>query len=99
MTKQDSKLCQELPPKLRAHEAALVEFQRQCHQLCQTLLQALALALELPSCTFTDQHKLHDENTSILRLLRYPVPQQQAQQNPRAGAHSDCELSSGFKRA
>ncbi|BGP16940.1 hypothetical protein JCM10213_007386 [Rhodosporidiobolus nylandii] len=82
---------QPLPNLLQEHAAALAAFQAGCFALCQRLLEAFAVALDLDPSFFTSQH-VHtaDESVSILRFLHYPAVGAGAQVDPnRAGSHSD----------
>lgn len=88
--KQDGHIEQELPSRLAAQAETIAAFQRACHGLVLKLMEALAIALELPQDTLKNQNQHHDQNTSILRLLRYPATSGSPNTQARAGAHSDC---------
>ncbi|GAA6003010.1 hypothetical protein JCM10207_001943 [Rhodosporidiobolus poonsookiae] len=81
---------QPLPNLLQQHADALANFQQSCFDLCQRLLEAFALALDLEPTFFTSQHTHGDKSVSILRFLHYPEVPGGAKVEPnRAGAHSD----------
>ncbi|BAY27982.1 2OG-Fe(II) oxygenase [Calothrix sp. NIES-2100] len=64
-----------------------IEFYDACTQLANTVLQALALALELPEDFFTSRH---NQQNHTLRLLHYPPLQTTPKSGQvRAGEHSD----------
>ncbi len=75
-----------LPSSFRA---VLAEFYQSCiQQIAMPLLQAAALALDLPERFFVERH----QNNFFLRLLYYPtlLPQAGSPPDPlRAGAHTD----------
>ncbi|GAA5900159.1 hypothetical protein JCM8208_002034 [Rhodotorula glutinis] len=81
---------QPLPNLLQQHAAELAAFQHACFSICQRLLQAFAVALDLPVDFFTSQHHAGAESRSILRFLHYPSIPAGATVDPnRAGAHTD----------
>ncbi|GAA6048425.1 hypothetical protein JCM3770_003752 [Rhodotorula araucariae] len=81
---------QPLPNLLQQHAAELAAFQHGCFSICQRLLQAFAVALELPEDYFTSQHHEGPDSRSILRFLHYPAIPAGTQVDPnRAGQHSD----------
>ncbi|MBN3961185.1 2-oxoglutarate and iron-dependent oxygenase domain-containing protein [Nostoc sp. NMS8] len=68
-------------------DASIVTFYDSCTELANTILQAYALALELPENYFTIRH---NQQNHTLRLLHYPplqIPPKRGQ--VRAGEHSD----------
>lgn len=65
----------------------ILNFREACTQLANQVLQALALALELPENFFVDNHC---DRNHTLRLLHYPPLKQKPQPGQiRAGEHSD----------
>ncbi|GAA5934723.1 isopenicillin N synthase family dioxygenase [Sporobolomyces koalae] len=92
---------QPLPTLLEQHADELVNFQRACFAICQRLLEAIAVSLELEPSFFTSQHHEGSDSASILRLLHYVAIPPGAQVDPnRAGAHSDYgSLTLLFQRA
>jgi isopenicillin N synthase-like dioxygenase len=82
-----------MPPRrfltnLPGFQAALEDYYREMEKLSNILLQVFALALKLPTRHWFDDKM--DHHMSALRLLNYsPMPQPQAQQSVRAGAHTD----------
>ncbi|KAK8232018.1 oxidoreductase [Phyllosticta capitalensis] len=91
----NGKASQPLPAPFRSHEAQLGRFFDQCHALCNSILQLLAAALEIPSDEGGESWfaERHDRNKgpsgSILRLLYYPALPPIETTDIRAGAHSD----------
>ncbi|KAK4051331.1 hypothetical protein OIV83_002815 [Microbotryomycetes sp. JL201] len=79
-----------LPSTFAENVAQLCQFQLDCFNFCQRLLEAFAIILDLETSFFTRAH-VHDENdVSILRFLHYPEVPAGKQVDPnRAGAHSD----------
>ncbi|MDZ8068184.1 MAG: 2-oxoglutarate and iron-dependent oxygenase domain-containing protein [Nostoc sp. DedQUE08] len=68
-------------------DASLVTFYAGCTELANTILQAYALALELPEDFFTIRH---NQQNHTLRLLHYPPLQTPPKPGQvRAGEHSD----------
>ncbi|MEH1946565.1 MAG: 2OG-Fe(II) oxygenase family protein [Nostoc sp.] len=68
-------------------DASLVSFYDRCTEFANTILQAYALALELPEDFFTIRH---NQQNHTLRLLHYPPLQTPAKPGQvRAGEHSD----------
>jgi isopenicillin N synthase-like dioxygenase len=90
-----------LPSLLQRHVDKLQAFQHACFALCQRLLEAIALSLDLDSAFFTSQHHEGVDSASILRLLHYVAIPPGARVDPnRAGAHSDYgSLTLLFQRA
>lgn len=76
-------------------------FQHSCFEICQRLLEAIALSLDLDANFFTSQHHEGTDSASILRLLHYVAIPPGARVDPnRAGAHSDYgSLTLLFQRA
>ncbi|ORY87409.1 hypothetical protein BCR35DRAFT_289460 [Leucosporidium creatinivorum] len=79
-----------LPARMAKHTEALCQFQHDCFDFCQRLLEAFAIILDLDRNFFKANH-VHDESdVSILRFLHYPEVPPGVQVSPnRAGAHSD----------
>lgn len=70
-----------------AQNSFIVNFREACTELANQVLQALALALELPENFFVDNHR---DRNHTLRLLHYPPLEQKPQSGQiRAGEHSD----------
>ncbi|MCP6762975.1 MAG: isopenicillin N synthase family oxygenase [Fischerella sp. CENA71] len=70
-----------------AKDSCIFTFYQACTQLANTILQALALGLQLPEDFFTTRHT---EQNHTLRLLHYPPVQHLSQPGQiRAGEHSD----------
>lgn len=70
-----------------ANNPVIIDFYHSCTELANTILQAFALALELPEDFFTSRHN-HKNHT--LRLLHYPPLQTSPKPGQmRAGEHSD----------
>jgi isopenicillin N synthase-like dioxygenase len=68
-------------------EPLIIAFYQACTELANTVLEALALALELPVAFFTIRHNQHHHT---LRLLHYPPLQTLPKAGQvRAGEHSD----------
>ncbi|MEH1969810.1 isopenicillin N synthase family dioxygenase [Nostoc sp.] len=68
-------------------DASIVAFYDNCTKLANTILQAYALALELPEDFFTTRH---NQQNHTLRLLHYPPLQTPPKSGQvRAGEHSD----------
>ena len=68
-------------------DASIVTFYDSCTELANTILQAYALALELPEDYLTTEH---DRQNHTLRLLHYPPLQTPPKPGQvRAGEHSD----------
>ncbi|MEH2105947.1 isopenicillin N synthase family dioxygenase [Nostoc sp.] len=68
-------------------DASIVTFYDICTELANTILQAYALALELPENYFTTRH---NQQNHTLRLLHYPPLQTPPKpRQVRAGEHSD----------
>jgi isopenicillin N synthase-like dioxygenase len=65
----------------------ILEFYQTCTKAANSILQAFAIALELPEDFFTIRH---NEQNHTLRLLHYPPLQSSPKQGQiRAGEHSD----------
>src|SRR5690606_36262248 len=87
---------QPLPPALSSDLPFIRSFASQCDALCQRILRAFAIGLEVedtPSLPgesfFTDKHdRSKGASGTILRLLHYP-PGESSPGVVRAGAHSD----------
>ncbi len=70
-----------------AKNSVILAFYHACTELANTVLQALALALELPEDFFTTRH---NQQNHTLRLLHYPPLQTFPKPGQvRAGEHSD----------
>ena len=70
-----------------AKSPVILAFYHACTELANTVLQAFALALELPIDFFTSRH---NQQNHTLRLLHYPPLQTSPKPGQvRAGAHSD----------
>ena len=70
-----------------AHDTRILNFYQACTQLANQVLQALALALELPESFFVYNHS---DRKHTLRLLHYPpLKQKPLLGQIRAGEHSD----------
>ena len=68
-------------------DASIATFYDSCTELANTILQAFALALELPENYFTTRH---NQQNHTLRLLHYPPLQTPPKPGQvRAGEHSD----------
>ncbi|MEH1971940.1 MAG: 2-oxoglutarate and iron-dependent oxygenase domain-containing protein [Nostoc sp.] len=68
-------------------DASIATFYDSCTELANTILQAFALALELPENYFTTRH---NQQNHTLRLLHYPPLQTPPKpEQVRAGEHSD----------
>ncbi|GAA5910475.1 isopenicillin N synthase family dioxygenase [Sporobolomyces salmoneus] len=90
-----------LPSLLHQHVEKLQQFQHACFSICQRLLEAIAISLDLEPTFFTNRHHEGTDSASILRLLHYIEisPGQKVDPN-RAGAHSDYgSLTLLFQRA
>ncbi|GAA5833785.1 hypothetical protein JCM5353_003315 [Sporobolomyces roseus] len=92
---------QPLPNLLNQRISQLADFQHACFNICQRLLEAIAVALDLEPSFFTSQHHEGSDSTSILRFLHYVTIPPGSQVDPnRAGAHSDYgSLTLLFQRA
>lgn len=90
-----------LPSLLQAHVDKLQHFQHACFSICQRLLEAIAISLDLEPTFFTSRHHEGVDSASILRLLHYVnIPAGQQVDPNRAGAHSDYgSLTLLFQRA
>jgi len=76
-----------LSPQLPINEPAINVFYQACTELANNILQAFALALELPKDFFIIRH---NQQNHTLRLLHYPALQTHPQPGQvRAGEHSD----------
>ncbi|PTB42313.1 uncharacterized protein TrAFT101_008597 [Trichoderma asperellum] len=86
----DGKAQQPLPPTIASDEPEINAFADSCHKLCKKLLHLLGIGLGVGDF-FSSAHGTNGESASILRLLRYPPPDQTAPSSDdiRAGAHSD----------
>ncbi|CAG8497849.1 7879_t:CDS:2 [Paraglomus occultum] len=85
---------QELPATLAQHKDFLAKFSRICHNLCLKILEAFAIALEIPETEggkgwFTERHLYELESGDILRVLHYPAVKSIDHDDMRAGSHSD----------
>ncbi|GAA5871292.1 hypothetical protein JCM16303_000707 [Sporobolomyces ruberrimus] len=79
-----------LPSMLQGHIEKLESFQRSCFAICQRLLEAIAISLDLEPTFFTSRHHEGTDSASILRLLHYVTIPPGSKVDPnRAGAHSD----------
>ncbi|UKZ70547.1 uncharacterized protein TrAtP1_011527 [Trichoderma atroviride] len=86
----DGKAQQPLPPTIASDEPQIHAFADSCHKLCKKLLHLLGIGLGVGDF-FSSAHGTNGESASILRLLRYPPPEQTSRSSDdiRAGAHSD----------
>jgi isopenicillin N synthase-like dioxygenase len=74
-------------PILLTNNPVISTFYNACTELANTVLQAFALALELPEYFFTTRH---NQKNHTLRLLHYPPLQTSPKPGQvRAGEHSD----------
>jgi isopenicillin N synthase-like dioxygenase len=70
-----------------AQNSSILAFYQVCTELANKVLQAFALALQLPEDFFANNH---NQQNHTLRLLHYPPIQQPPQiEQVRAGEHSD----------
>ena len=67
----------------------LTRFHRDCYTLVMQLLTYLAQSFEIDVDYFTSRHQWELPSGDTLRLLHYPVVQNQSEESIRAGAHSD----------
>lgn len=82
---------QPLPDLIQQNVEKVVAFQDACHDLCQRILEAFAIALEIDKDWFTSRHDAAKGPIgSVFRLLYYPkATETQDEVDIRAGAHSD----------
>lgn len=83
---------QPLPDLIQQNVEKVILFQEACHALCQRILHAFAIALEISPDWFTSRHDATKGPIgSIFRLLYYPkaTETQDDGDDIRAGAHSD----------
>ncbi|KAK3650692.1 hypothetical protein LTR56_006097 [Elasticomyces elasticus] len=87
----DGNLQQPMPKPLKAHAQTILEFQNRCLELCQTILELFAVALDLEKDWFTARHSQPGKRSgTVFRLLYYPkVETYEDGVDIRAGAHSD----------
>jgi isopenicillin N synthase-like dioxygenase len=79
--------CPSLSPISPVQDSCILAFYDTCTELANTVLQAFALALELPEDFFTTRH---NQRNHTLRLLHYPSLQTLPKLGQvRAGEHSD----------
>ncbi|WP_026731186.1 isopenicillin N synthase family dioxygenase [Fischerella sp. PCC 9605] len=95
VSKQDTKTFSASPrlpvtasfPPSPAKNPSILAFYQACTEVADRILQAFALALQLPEDFFTTRH---NQRLHTLRLLHYPSVQQPPQPGQvRAGEHSD----------
>jgi len=80
-------ICPPVSPIFPAQNAYILAFYDTCTELANTVLQAFALALELPEDFFTTRH---NQRNHTLRSLHYPPLQTLPKPGQvRAGEHSD----------
>ncbi|MEJ6484807.1 2-oxoglutarate and iron-dependent oxygenase domain-containing protein [Nostoc punctiforme UO1] len=85
--KNDIKINNFSSPILLTNNPVISTFYNACTELANTVLQAFALALELPEYFFTTRH---NQKNHTLRLLHYPPLQTSPKPGQvRAGEHSD----------
>ncbi|GAA5796534.1 hypothetical protein EDC94DRAFT_544188 [Helicostylum pulchrum] len=83
-----------LPELFQENVKFLTQFSEDCHATAMQVLEAFALALEIPEekggrSFFVDKHK-YEGSAEILRFLKYPRGGEASYKEPvRAGAHSD----------
>ncbi|KAI9254445.1 hypothetical protein BDA99DRAFT_586520 [Phascolomyces articulosus] len=91
----DGKSFAPLPPIFEKEQAFVEGFSRACHATAMRVLQAFAIALEIPeeeggANWFSDRHTYDKPSGEILRFLKYPKGGESTYKEPvRAGAHSD----------
>ncbi|CAO3643606.1 unnamed protein product [Cunninghamella echinulata] len=91
----DDKPFAPLPKVFAENEEFIKSFSRACHATGMRVLEAFAIALDIPESEggaewFTKRHNYDTESGQILRLLKYPRGGETSYQEPiRAGAHSD----------
>ncbi|CAG8742291.1 27360_t:CDS:2 [Dentiscutata erythropus] len=91
----DDPLAQTLPPLFNEKKSLYSSLSKKCHQLCLKLLQALAIALEIPQSEggeywFESKHSYDLKSGDCLRLIHYPpTVVKNDQKDIRAGSHSD----------
>jgi isopenicillin N synthase-like dioxygenase len=74
-------------PEQEDFQSEVLAFWYTCCQVADQVLQAFAIALQVPQDFFTTKH---DQQNHTLRLLHYPpITQQPKPGQVRAGAHSD----------
>ncbi|KAM0789297.1 hypothetical protein ACM66B_000137 [Microbotryomycetes sp. NB124-2] len=79
-----------LPSIFATNVDKLCQFQLDCFDFCQRLLEAFAIVLGLEPGFFSRNHVHDKDDVSILRFLHYPEVPAGKQVDPnRAGAHSD----------
>ncbi len=85
--KQEDGEIQNLSSYSLAQNSSILAFYQVCTELANKVLQAFALALQLPEDFFANNH---NQQNHTLRLLHYPPIQQPPQTGQvRAGEHSD----------
>ncbi|KAK5687337.1 hypothetical protein LTS10_001475 [Elasticomyces elasticus] len=87
----DGKLQQPMPKPLEAHTQTILDFQNKCLDLCRSVLELFAVALDLEKDWFTARHSQPGQRSgTVFRLLYYPkVETYEDGVDIRAGAHSD----------
>ncbi|KAI8363939.1 hypothetical protein BD560DRAFT_403957 [Blakeslea trispora] len=83
-----------LPEPFQLHVDFLSEFSKSCHTTALAILEAFAIALEIPEDKggrlFFEPKHTYEGSGEILRFLKYPCGGQAEYKDPiRAGAHSD----------
>ncbi|KAI7849432.1 hypothetical protein BDC45DRAFT_520758 [Circinella umbellata] len=84
-----------LPPIFEKEQPFIEEFSRACHGTAMRILQAFAIALEIPeeeggAKWFSDRHTYDRQSGEVLRFLKYPRGGESTyKETVRAGAHSD----------
>ncbi|KAF7729420.1 hypothetical protein EC973_004399 [Apophysomyces ossiformis] len=84
-----------LPPLFEENKTFIESFSRTCHATATRVLEAFAIALEIPESAggkqwFAARHQYDSLSGQILRFLKYPRGAEADYKEPlRAGAHSD----------
>ncbi|CAG8531282.1 14891_t:CDS:10 [Funneliformis caledonium] len=84
-----------LPPYFEGKSEFINKFEKKCHQLCMKILQAFAIALEIPpeeggKNWFEQRHKYENDSGDTLRILHYPpIKHNIDEKDIRAGSHTD----------
>ncbi|KAG9289537.1 hypothetical protein G9A89_002310 [Geosiphon pyriformis] len=93
----NGKASQPLPQIFTQNVASFSSFSKLCYELCLKILQAFAIALQIPESKggrywFQDKHLYGLQSGDILRLLHYPPISKESidsENHIRAGSHSD----------
>ncbi|KAI8067901.1 hypothetical protein BC940DRAFT_300743 [Gongronella butleri] len=84
-----------LPPLFAEQKEFIESFSRECHATAMRVLEAFAVALEIPESEggaewFSKRHRYDTQSGQILRFLKYPRGGEASYKDVvRAGAHSD----------